>query len=1033
MIKELKTVIRKCWWLLIVPLLLLLGACVQADEGTAQEVVQSVGDGNVDGGLFWAVFAVIALVAIVVGVVSYYRSGTEDSEEAVLGSIVNGLFAFTGLLLAYFLLRWMADLYVDYLWYQDHGYPQVFWVTTGLPWALEVLSGVVAFLMMTFIGRRYFPFDKAVYVEPSERHWDKARAIAAEKERVRQINLRRFLLNLLPLFLSIGLGIYGATGWNEIALFFVQEPFGTADPIFGRDISYYVFMLPFFNAIRTWLAVFIACMGINGLVRWIFIENDDNSAWLSKLISFAGMLAFAVLPLLTWYFSQAKFGLLTDNNGSFWGASYADVQGGRIVLYNILTIMTGLAVIPVVYGIRKGKLLFVGLPLLVVLAARALVGNEGVLYPLIALLLTTGVGVWFLDFHNGERRLQLRTVVSVAAVTLVFTLFWSWPAIVQTIRVNPNELAYEIPYIRRHIDFTRAAYGLDKIEAIEFPYVDGFEGNQYAANSDVLEESRTFGWREVRQLSNQTQSRETYYEVLDTDLYYEDGQLWMTNPRELLPGQIANQNFINNHMRFLCGFGMVAAEPNEVTPQGHPVYVASQLPTIGDERFIPENERICYGEGTTSHVYVNTSETEIVPTSVEPTEYFGQRGVAVGTGIRRIAFALSFGSMRVLTSEAITAETRVLYHRQVTEMLERLTPFVVWDTDPFMVAGEDQYIWMNEGVITANGYPYSVQKNNLSGQDYRFFNYARPGITGIVHAYDGTIEIYAEDDPVISAWSKLLPGLLHPFETMTGQEVQNRRYPYDFFDMQAELYGLYHLTNEQAFYGKTRMWLPTTETQGQSGVTESEARYVVTRLPLISEEKEFILTLGFVQTTIENGELARKQNLGSILVARMGTEYGNLIAYEMPEELSIPSPIGMHSQVQDAITDQNLATLVTGTSQELYWSDFTLLPLMNDAGEGTLVGIQPLYKTSEGIPIVTRVFVVTGRGEVYHGGTLQEALEGLYRGSGGNVTLSPVNEEVQGDDGNSCEAYRLDAIAALEAQLPEEAARLTVEYWACSQ
>ena len=872
----------------------------------------------------------------------------------------------------------IAGFYTDYLWFDDLGVSQVF---TGVLRARLLLVGI--FLLTAFLlvwgnlrvaeglgprGPRRGPEDEMVqrYREAVGSHGGKVRLVVA---------------GTLALLLAGGVG----GRWEQFLLFRNQVPFGTDDQQFRRDVSFYVFDLPFRTFVVNWLLfalilttlVTSAFHYLNGGIRLQVAQQRGASPQVKAHIS---VLLAAIAFVKAYGYWLERFELVYSERGFAQGAFYTDVKA-RLPALGLLTLIS----------VAAGVLLL------------ANIYRRGFALPAVS------IGLW------------LFVTVLVGS---------AYPAIIQQFRVKPAENRLETPYIQRNIDATRAAFGLTDVEVRGFDYTEApgaVTGETLQDDVATVRNIRLWDPNErlARVTWQQQQSFRPYYQVLDVDVdrYRMDEQANPTQvvvaTRELKPTELPQDNWVNRHLAYTHGYGAVLAPANAVTPDGFPDYSLKDLPPTGTPQL--EQPRIYVGEqgdesGANDYAIVRTKQPEIdfqrPDGSDETSQYAGTTGVELGSAARRLAFAVRYREVNVLTSPFITDESKVLYVRGVKERVRKVAPFLTLDNDPYPVVTPDKRIvWIVDAYTTSSRYPYSQSvgaRGSLTG-----VNYARNSVKAAVDAYDGTVTLYAIDgnDPVLKAYSKTFPGLFTDPASLTGAEAdeyraltEHFRYPEDLFALQANLLGRYHITNPNEFFSATDRWnvspdpgVQATRTQqgsvsaspgatrapgqGGLGITSLSAgqggrippTYQLQRFP--GEEKErFVLTVPYVPFDREDKRL----QLTAFLTARSDPgEYGKLILFRTPagQQINGPSLVASNILADSAISQQ--ISLLNQEGSSVLFGNILLVPV-----DRSIIYVRPLYLQADQNPVpkLVRVIAVYGNRSVMKN-TLAEALTELFPGA----------------------------------------------------
>jgi len=725
---------------------------------------------------------------------------------------------------------------------------------------------------------------------------------------------------------SVVFGFLSSAGlaslWQDALLYLKGTSYGAVDPIFGRDISYYFFDLPFFQelyqALQGLVVVNISVVLIFYLAtRTIRFPNGRPYADRGVKAHLTVLLA-SVLGLKAWSFILDMYMLVYSTRGITYGASYTDVHAYALAL----RVLAGLGAI----------------------AALALLINI---------------------FRSGLR-LTVAALVMMAVLSLL--LGEVYPAFVQRFVVEPNELAKETPYIKHNIEMTREAYGLDAIK--EYYYEAGQELTYSdVANSVALDNIRLWDWRPLLQVYSQLQEMRLYYEFREVDLdrYWLDGRYRqvMIAARELNPSQIQNKTWINEKLQYTHGYGVVVSPVNEVTAEGLPRFLVSDVPprTQIAELAVSRPE-IYYGELTNNYVIVNTKTPEFdYPRGDDnaQTYYEGIGGVELSNVLVRLLFAVRMRDPKILLSREITSRSRIMFYRNILERAKRVAPFLKYDQDPYLVIADGRLFWLLDAYTTTSFFPYSTPTRGWG-------NYVRNAVKVVIDAYNGTIRFYISDpsDPIVRTYDRMFPGLLMSLEAMPDELRSHLRYPEDLFALQASVYAAYHMDSPTVFYNREDLWSIPQEIVGSSSLAMTPY-YVTLQMP-DSNRPEFVLMLPFTP--------ARKDNMVAWLAARNDApNYGELIVYKFPKHELTYGPMQIEARIDQDSEISQLITLWSRSGSSVYRGNQLVIPIQNG-----LLYVEPVYLQAEQsqMPELKRIVVATGA-RLAMGSTLDEALRSLFR------------------------------------------------------
>ncbi len=811
-----------------------------------------------------------------------------------------------------------TGLIVDLWWFREIGFEVLFTrtLTTQILLFLSVAAtaGGLIYLNLTLAQRGVVPDSVGLRLRTAQGE------IAIDvASRVR--GLTRPVAIALGLFLGLG-----ASGlWDVILQGVNQTPFGTTDPIFGRDIAFYVFTVPALTAVLGLLSSLVVLLLI--MVTAIYFVRGDVVVLPQRLRiePSAGMHLAVLLALLLiiwaaqlWFLDTAA--LLFSTTGPLVGASYTDMHAT--------------------------------LPALRVTAVVALFG---------AVLVVLGGMRGRLGMHAGI------TVGAYLAVSLIGRVIV--PGVMQRFFVAPTELTREEPYLAHHLEATRSAWGIDDVEIRDL----GGEANltlaSLRANAPTIDNVRLWDREPLLRTFGQLQEIRTYYDFInvDDDRYWIDGRYRqvLLSPRELNSASLPTRTFINEHLTFTHGMGLTLSPVNQVTTEGLPVLFVKDLPPSTTGNLRVTRPQIYYGELTNQFVFVNTKQKEFdYPAGDENIyrSYDGKGGVQVGGLARRLILAAHFGSSKILLSGDIVNESRVLYHRNIVERATKAFPFLVFDRDPYMVISDSGSLhWIMDAYTTTSRYPYAFRATDGTA-------YIRNSVKVVIDAHDGTVKPYVADatDPIIQTWAKVYPNVFLPLDSMPADLRAHIRYPDDLFRAQTARYVTYHMDTPATFYNREDEWqIPVVSRNDQS---VPFMRHIVMRLP-DEPTAEFIYMAPFTPRG--------KDNLAAWMVARNdGEHYGKLRVYRFPRQSLVFGPRQIENRINQDTDIARQVSLWDQRGSQVIRGDLLVIPI-----DEALLYVQPMYLQAEGgmIPELKRV-VVAYQNQVIMRETLDAALSDMFGG-----------------------------------------------------
>lgn len=805
----------------------------------------------------------------------------------------------------------ITSFITDWWWFQEVGFTQLFLTKINL----QFITGIAAAAFTAI-----FLFANFLFATNTKNPWLVAvppgligQALTLSDKIIKRLGI--IAIVIVTVLIGFGLSFY----WTTVAQFLSATPFGTSDPIFNKDIGFYVFTLPFYGIalgiLKTLTVISLIGCGFIYLLR----GSINITEILPKIKSFKiqkttdpksrlhiGLLLgfFLLITAASTYLSQ--YSLLTDQNGVVSGANFTDT-----------TLMIPLLNISVfVYILAAVMALFYGL--------------SGKLKPLF--------GSVFISILVG---------ITMAIIPPVF----------QKLVVAPNELAKETPFIKHNIRATREAYGLNNIEKKTIAADKPLTAEDIKNNNPTIKNVRLWDREPLLSTFSQIQEIRTYYEfpTVDNDRYLINNELRqiMLSPRELATASLPNRNWINEHLTFTHGYGIAAGPVNQVTTEGLPVLFVKDLPPKSEVKELEiKQPEIYFGELVNEYVLVKTKSKEFdYPKGEENvySMYKGTGGVEMDSPLKKLLFALHFSSLKLLLSSDITNQTRIMYNRNVKERVAKIAPFLTLDHDPYLVVADGKLYWIFDAYTMTSKYPYS-QKISFGDNN---INYIRNSVKVIADAYNGSITFYQADetDPIIKTYAKIFPGTFKKLSEMPKSLSVHLRYPEDIFTAQTEVYTTYHMDDPQIFYNKEDQWeVPQVAQEGEqqstAGVPPMTPRHMIMKLPGV-EKEEFILMLPFTPRG--------KDNLSAWIVARNDAElYGKLAVYSFPKDKLVFGPKQIIGRInQDPQVSQQISLWDQRGSQVIQG------PLLVIPIEQSLVYIRPLYLKAESgkIPELKRVIV----------------------------------------------------------------------------
>ncbi|MDP2644471.1 MAG: UPF0182 family protein [Desulfobacterales bacterium] len=801
-----------------------------------------------------------------------------------------------GLVVTLLLWAWIS-YYPNWLWFEALRYSSVFWTLLLSKFGLGILIWLI--VMVLIVLNIYVAIRLTSKGQPAVRleSGDGVRPLISS-----QILNPTLIVGIL--FASFMFASKGADYWDLVLRFFHQSPFGETDPIFHKDIGFYVFSLPFYVMLQKGLLFAFILAAVASI--YIYVKNGTLQVTgmtvpaegkpptlpefsiqpaVQKHLIFLG----AVIALIfAWDYYLKTYHILYSTRGAVFGAGYTDVNI-RILSFKALAIVSIGFALMLFFNVSK---------------------------PRMKILLVSG-GSW---------------IGAVLILSLVV------PFLVQKFVVKPNELKRELSYIKNNIDFTRNAYNLNRIIEGTLDVTDQLTAEDIAAHKTTIQNIRIWDERPLLQTYRQIQSIRLYYNFndVDVDRYQINNQYRqiMLSARELVVDQLPAQakTWVNRHLIYTHGYGLAASLVNEVTPEGLPRLLIKDLPPAFDVDLKIDRPEIYYGEKTDDYVLVKTKTQEFDYPKGEKNvyaDYQGSGGVLIKSFMNRLLFAIEFMDPQILFTGYLGPESRIMFNRRIDQRVNVIAPFLDYDSDPYIVVSEGKLYWMIDAYTTSNMYPYSRRVYYQSKK--KTINYIRNSVKVTVDAYNGDVSFYVVDekDPVVKTYAKIFPDLFKPLEQMPADLKKHVRYPKDLFKIQADTYKTYHMTDPQVFYNQEDLWQTPDELYGDNR-EEMQPYYIIVKLPK-AEKEEFLLMLPFTPSKKDNmiGWLAARSDLPN---------YGNLLVYKLSKEKLVFGPMQIEARVDQQTEISRELSLWGQRGSRVIRGNLLVIPIGN-----SFIYVEPIY------------------------------------------------------------------------------------------
>ena len=883
----------------------------------------------------------------------------------------------------------LSGFYVDYLWFKSVEYSEVWTKLLTTRASLFVIFGL--FTSLIIVSNILIAYKRRPVYVPTSLEADNLERYRAQIEPI-----KRAAIIGIALAIFYFAGTAGSRFWELWMLYRNATPFGVTDPQFNRDISFFMFTLPFWQALVGWaistlILATIAATAVHYIYGGIRPQVREDRTTVTARVQLSILLGTIVAIKAVAYWLD-RFALSTSDQGIITGLTFTDVN----------------AVLP-------AKSILVGIAIICSL----------------------------LFFANIIRRSWVLPAAGLALLGLSsFLIAGVYPALIQQFQVKPSESAKEAPYIQRNIESTRAAYGLDKVEIKEYEATTRTSAGQLAKDVDSISNIRLMDPNVLSATFRQLQQIKPYYtfnESLDIDRYVIDGKLrdMVVAIRELNIDGNPNRNWINDHLVYTHGFGLVGAYGNTQDVDGKPVFTMGDIPPkgiLGD--FEP---RIYFGENNPEYSIIGGAKgsdpvefdypDDASPNGQKNYTYTGKGGVPMGSLFSRLLFAIHYQEQRILLSNLINSESKIIFNRVPRERVAKVAPWLKIDGDPYPAIVDGRVLWMIDGYTTSAGYPYSrtvdvsgattdalnINNNPLTAVPNSKINYIRNSVKATVDAYDGTVTLYAwdEKDPLLQTWMKAFPGVVKARSQMSEGLVSHVRYPEDIFRVQRDVLSLYHVKNSNAFYGGQDFWRVPRDPSTLGANAGAQPPYYYT-LKLPGEEKAaFSLTTPFVPR-------GGRENLSAFAVVNSdpGENYGKFTDLQLQRSTNIACPSQVASNFE---ANPNVALSLSLLRQG--GSDVVLGNLLTVPAGGGLLYVQPVYvratANAAAYPLLQKVLVSFGE-KIGFDDTLRGALDQVFGGDSGS-TSTGTETPTQGSGTNGALAQ---ALASAQRALADAQAAL---------
>ena len=858
-------------------------------------------------------------------------------------------FTVAALILLIAILLLLTGFIQKWLWMRQLGYAGIFWTLLSVKWAMFCSAFVFVFAFL-WVNLRQAGKDSVAF--QTQARGPKPTALFGTNEFARTlVNLSPALVNAVVILCSAGVALLFAVGfydhWDTYLRFRHGVSVGLADPLFGVDIGFYLFHLPFYDLLQSSLMVLTLLTLVIVLLAYMFFGLLRVTG--GAKIAMSGNATTHLCVLLFVLVADAGYGLYLDHYklvysslGIVYGAGYTADHVTRLGLWFMVAVSV------------------VACAMLALNAFRRQFG---------ALLVGSAIYV-------------ILYIVAIPVLPLVFQKFF----------VQPSELALETPYLKHYIDFTRKAYQLDAIEETSYPALPDLTPTVLARNEDTIQNIRLWDSRPLLQTYEQTQAIRLYYQFYDVgvDRYHlSDGyHQVMLSTRELaqeLPAKA--QTWVNQYLQFTHGYGLVMSFVSKTIGGGFPQYLLENVPAESPYGLNIAQPAIYYGKSMPGYRIVTTGIKEFdYPKGNDNvyTSYTGKGGIPLDSYWKKLLFAWTQSDINILLTSYITSDSRIQIWRQVQDRVAQIAPFLRLDSDPYPVLSAGKLYWIQDAYTVSDQYPYSNPHRVGFGNN---LNYIRNSVKIVVDMYDGSVQFYVMDpkDPVLAVYRQTFPGVFKDLNQLSSDLKAHLRYPEDMFVIQADEYKTFHMTDPQVFYNREDLWASPTETYAGASMP-MDPYYILMKLPG-SGQLEYLLMTPF---TPQN-----RDNMISWMAAKCDfPDYGKMIFYQLPKEKLVYGPSQIEAMINQSTTISQQLTLWDQRGSRVIRGKLIVTPI-----ENSFLYIVPLYLQAEGanFPQLKRVIAVAAD-KVVMEPTLDEALNDLFpaqQSQAGSPQTPPSNSTLE--------------------------------------
>lgn len=888
-----------------------------------------------------------------------------------------------------------SGYYIDWLWFKSVDFTSVWSKVLVTKVQLFLITGLISSIIISL--NIYLAYKRRPFYVPASIELNGVERIRAQIEPI-------IRLVFIGLFIAITYfaGTSGTLYWREWLLFRNSTPFGEKDAQFGLDISFFAFKLPIYQAMISWaISLLILAALASAFVHYMYggirTVGEGDRTTVAARVQLSILLGLIVLMKAVAYWFD-RYALALKENRLITGATYTDINA--------------------------------------TLPAKAILSGIAVICAI-------------LFFANVIRRSWLLPAAGTALMVVSSILIAGiYPSAIQQFQVKPSESSKEAPYIQRNIDATRAAYGLTDIEVKEYNATVDPNAGQLSGDGATINNIRLMDPYVLSATFRQLQQIKPYYgfaETLDIDRYNVNGVTRdaVVAVRELNIDGNPSRNWINDHLVYTHGFGFVAAFGNTVDPDGKPNFLVGDLPpTKGLGDFEP---RIYFGENSPEYSIIGGSKDsepvefdypdDTSPSGQKNVTYSGTGGVPVGSLFNKLLFAIKYGEQRILLSNLINKDSKILFERNPRDRVAKVAPWLTLDGDPYPAVVDGKISWIIDGYTTTSGYPYAegtslasatqdaltANSNAITAQRNQRVSYIRNSVKATVDAYNGTVTLYQwdEKDPVLKSWMKAFPNTVQPKSAISKDLNDHLRYPEDLFRVQRDILSSYHVKDAASFYGGQDFWRVPSDPSTFGGNAAVQPPYYLTLKLPDQKEPAFSLTTPFVPRGV-------RENLTAFAVvnSKPGPDYGKITVLQLPRSTAISGPSQIASNFEAKPEVANTLSLLRQGGADVVLGNLLTLPV-----GGGLLYVQPVYvratSNAAAYPLLQKVLVSFGD-QIGFDSSLKGALDQVF---GGNSGTSPSTSGTSTPSTSDNQSNLASALASAKQAMADAQTALTKGDW----